>query len=92
MELELHSRGHMFGLEGHKKKKNTEEFVFDLEYDLKIPEKRLAIKKKVEERLQEVKDILRRGENKEEFDQCGVMLHGYASLLKIISRFALKKE
>jgi hypothetical protein len=82
----------MFGLEGHKKKKNNEEFVFDLEHDLKIPEKRLAIKKKVEERLQQVKDILRSGENKEEFDQCGVMLHGYASLLKIISRFALKKD
>lgn len=82
----------MFGLEGHKKKKNVEEFVFDLEYDLKNPEKRLEIKKKVEQRLQQVKDILRSGESKEEFDQCGLMLHGYSSLLKIISRFALKKE
>lgn len=75
----------MFGLESHKKKK-TEEFIFDLEHDLKNPGDRSKIKKKAEERIQEVKNVLRSGENKDEFDRLGVLLHGYTSLLRVISR------
>lgn len=79
----------MFGLEKQKKKKN-EEFTFELEIELKDPKKRKEIRKKVEDRIQTMKQILRSGENKEEFDKFGVLLHGYTSLLKVIGRLSPK--
>lgn len=79
----------MFGLEDQKKKK-AGDFVFELEQDLRQAKKHQEIKKKVESRIQKVKEVLRSGENKEEFDKFGVLLHGYTSLLKVISRFAAK--
>jgi len=77
----------MFGLEKQKKKTKLEEFVFDLEKELKIVKKHRELKKKVEERIQSIKELLRTGENKDEFDQYGVLLHGYTSLMKVIARF-----
>lgn len=79
----------MFGLEKQKKKK-AEEFVFELEKELKNKKKHLEIKQKIEKRIQSIKEFLRSGENKEEFDKYGVILHGYTSLLKVMSRFSLK--
>lgn len=76
----------MFGLEDQKKKK-AEEFIFDLEKDLKASKKNLELKKKIEAKIQGLKEVLRGGENKEEFDKFGVLLHGYTSLLKVMSRF-----
>jgi hypothetical protein len=81
----------MFGLEKQKKKKTTDEFVFDLEKDLKDSKKRKELHDKVENRIQEIKEILRSGENKDEFDKFGVLLHGYTSLLKVIARFNAAK-
>ena len=80
----------MFGLEGHKKKKKVEEFVFDLEMELKDPQKRMSIKKDVEGKVQQIKNMLRGGGNKADFDQLGVLLHGYTSLLRVIGRFGAK--
>lgn len=80
----------MFGLEDQKKKKG-EEFIFELEKELKDPKKHQEIKQKVENRIQQIKAVLRGGEDKEEFDRFGVMLHGYTSLLKVMSRVASKK-
>ncbi|KAF3362297.1 hypothetical protein PHSC3_001126 [Chlamydiales bacterium STE3] len=80
----------MFGLENQKKKKKAEPFVFDLEKELMTLKMHKEIKEKVESRIQSIKEVLRVGENKEEFDQMGVMLHGYTSLLKILSRFKPK--
>jgi hypothetical protein len=83
----------MFGLEGQKKKKPSDEFVFELEKELKDPAKHKQIKQKVEERLQKIKDILRTGgEDQEEFDRFGSLLHGYNSLLKVMSRFTSKTK
>lgn len=79
----------MFGLEKQKKKK-AEEFVFDLEKELKAFKSYQDLKKKIEERIQNVREILRKGENKEEFDKFGVLLHGYTSLLKVMSRLPPK--
>ena len=79
----------MFGLEDQKKKK-TEEFVFPLEKDLKVAKTHQEMKKKIEDRIQKIKEILRGGENKEEFDKFGVLLHGYTSLLKVLARFTAK--
>jgi Family of unknown function (DUF5398) len=79
----------MFGLEDQKKKK-AEDFVFELEKELKNSKKHQDIKKKIEDRIQKTKEVLRSGENKEEFDKFGVLLHGYTSLLKVIARFTPK--
>lgn len=80
----------MFGLENQKKKKAAEEFVFELEKELKISKVHKEIKKKVEDRIQKIKEILRSGENKNEFDKFGAVLHGYTSLLKVMARFSAK--
>lgn len=78
----------MFGLEDQKKK--PEEFVFELEKELQDAAKHKEIKGKVESRIQEIKKILRDGENKKEFERFGLILHGYTSLLKVMSRFSPK--
>lgn len=79
----------MFGLEDQKKKK-TDDFIFELEKDLKNGKKNQELKKRIESRIQKIKEILRSGENKEEFDQFGLLLHGYTSLLKVMARFGGK--
>jgi len=77
----------MFGLEGGKKGKKDEKFIFELERELSDPKKRADIKKRVEKRLQEIKDILREGENKVDFERFSLIMGGYSSILKVISRF-----
>lgn len=81
----------MFGLE-KQKKKITEDFVFDLELELKSYQAHQDLKKKIEERIQSVREVLRKGDNKEEFDRFGVLLHGYTSFLKIMSRLSSKTK
>lgn len=79
----------MFGLENQKKKKN-EDFVFELEKELKMSKRHQEIKKRMEGQIQKIKEVLRGGESKEEFDQFGILLHGYTSLLKVMARFIAK--
>lgn len=79
----------MFGLEDQKKKK-ADDFIFELEKEIKSGKKHQDLKKRVEDRIQKIKEILRSGENKEEFDQFGLLLHGYTSLLKVMARFGGK--
>ncbi len=82
----------MFGLESNKKKKGPEEFFFELEKEMKSPEKQKEIKEKIEARLQKIKDALRTGEaDQEEFNRWGLILHGYSSLIKVLSRVTKKK-
>ena len=81
----------MFGLENQQKKKQTEEFVYELEKELKDLKMHKEIKTKVETRVQQIKEVLRSGEDKAEFDSFGVLLHGYTSLLKVIARFNVSK-
>jgi len=82
----------MFGLENQnqKKRKVADQFVFDLERDLVNSKKNKELKQKVEGRIQEIKEILRGGEDKQEFDKFGSLLHGYTSLLKVMARFSAK--
>lgn len=75
----------MFGLEGQKKEKK--EFEFELEKELSDPKKHKELKTQVESRIQEIKKMLRDGENKKEFERLGLILQGYTSLLKVFSRF-----
>ncbi len=76
----------MFGLENQKKKKSDGEFIFDLEKDFKNTKTQKAIKAKVESRIQKIKEALRSGENQGVYDKYGIILHGYASLLKVMAR------
>lgn len=82
----------MFGLESQKKKKPSEEFIFELEKELKNPVKHKEIHQLVEKRLQKIKEILRSGDDQEEFDRFGLLLHGYNSLIKVMSRFTSKSK
>ncbi|MBA2727049.1 MAG: DUF5398 family protein [Parachlamydiaceae bacterium] len=80
----------MFGLEDQKKKKKAGEFIFELEEELKIAKKHQEIKRRADNRLQQLREMLRSGGEKEEYNRLGVLLHGYASLLKVISRVTSK--
>lgn len=78
----------MFGLEKNKKEKaKPDDFVFELEKELLNSKKHKEIKGLIEGRIQKIKDTLRAGDSKEEFDHFGIILHGYTSLLKVMSRF-----
>ncbi|HEY4831984.1 MAG TPA: DUF5398 family protein [Waddliaceae bacterium] len=80
----------MFGLEDQKKKKKGAGFVFELEKELNDRRKSKEIQQRIEKRVQEIKAILHEGENKKEFERLGLILHGYTSLQKVMSRFATK--
>lgn len=80
----------MFGLENQKKKKKLEPFVFELEKELKNAKKHREIKTEIEGKVQKLKELLREGENKEDYDTLGALLYGYSALLKVVSRFSAK--
>jgi hypothetical protein len=81
----------MFGLED-KKRKGDNPTQFDLELELKSAKKRRETALKVEERIAQLKAVLRSGQDQEEFDDVGVLLQGYAALLKVIGRFGEKPK
>jgi hypothetical protein len=78
----------MFGME----KKGRALFEFDLEKELKgNAEKIKEHQKKAEGHIQEIKHFLRQGSASEEFDNLGILLHGYAALQRVLTRIANKK-
>jgi Family of unknown function (DUF5398) len=79
----------MFGLEDQKKKKQTPEYIFEMEKELKDSRKHREIKRRVESQIQAIKKQLRSGTEKTDFDQYGLLLHGYTSILKVMSRFKI---
>lgn len=81
----------MFGLENQKKKKKEEEFAFELETELKDGKRHKELKAKIEDRIQAIKEVLRVGDSKDDFDKYGALLHGYTSLLKVMARFTAAK-
>jgi hypothetical protein len=74
----------MFGME--KKPKGAVEFVFDLEKELEGEERRRELAKRLESRIQKIKEILHKGSKKEEFEQLGVLLNGYHALAIVLGR------
>lgn len=78
----------MYGLE----KQPKAPFEFDLEKELKTdPTKARQLLKDTEERIQEIKGLLRQGAGSEDFDSYGVLLHGYAALQRVLNRIVKKK-
>lgn len=77
----------MFGME---KKKAL--FEFDLEIELKKDvAKKKALLAEVEKKIQDLKTQLREGTHAENFDQFGILLHGYAALQKVLNRLPTNK-
>lgn len=78
----------MFGLE----KQPKGPVQFDLELEIKEdPAKARGLTKVIEERVGELKNLLRQGVETEDFDDYGVLLHGYAALQRVIKRLSQKK-
>jgi len=78
----------MFGIE----KKGRALFEFDLEKELKGNAVKIKEHQKaVEGHIQEIKHSLRQGSASSEFDDLGILLHGYAALQRILTRIANKK-
>lgn len=75
----------MFGLEDQKKKKK-DEFIFDLEKELKTQKRYREIKETMDGRIQTIKRLLQDGKEQDSVDQYGALLHGYTSLLKVMAR------
>lgn len=75
----------MYGME----KKPGQKFDFDLEKEIKDhPTRGKEILAKVEKRIQEIKKKLREGQNEKDFDRFGILLHGYASLQKVLKKIS----
>ena len=73
----------MYGLE----KKPPEKFAFDLEKELKAkPSRGKEILENVEQKIHEIKKLLREGTEGKDFDRLGILLHGYASLQKVLKK------
>lgn len=77
----------MFDLE----KKPKEPFSFDFEKEMKEnPEKAKKMLSIVQERMNDLKNMLRQGAETDDFDEYGVMLHGYAALERVLKRIIEK--
>lgn len=75
----------MFGME-KQKKKGAAPFLFDLEKELKDPDKQREYAKRIEERVGKIKEFLRKGSKKEEYDYLGLLLNGYHALAVVLGR------
>lgn len=82
----------MFGLADKKKKEENAEILFDLEVELKDQTARVALEKKIMDRISKIKNELRSGSEKEDFEKLGIILFGYVSLQKVISTTGAKKK
>ncbi len=69
-----------------KKKKKTAEWNFDLENDLKDAGAVKKLKTQVEERIGNLKTLLRSGGDKKTFDDAQTLLHGYLAVQKVLQR------
>lgn len=78
----------MYGLE----KKSPAPFEFDLEELLrKDPEKAKATIKMVEEKVGELKALIKKGVATEEIEQANLLLLAYAGLQRVLNRIVNKK-
>lgn len=82
----------MFGLEKQSTKNKDEAFFFDLESDVKDPNKYAKIRDKIHERLLKIKTLLRSGAGQEDFDNLGNLVYGYTALLKVLAKANAPKK
>lgn len=75
----------MFGMEKPKKEEKST-FLFDLEKDLRDETKRKELASRIESRILRIKELLRKGSKKEDYDKLAVLLNGYHSMAIVLSR------
>ncbi len=72
-----------------KKEKATPKFMYDLELEIKDnPARGKELLEKAMSRAQEVKMALREGVNENDFDNLGLLLHGYTALQKVLKKIS----
>lgn len=76
----------MFDLNKQKKKSVIPDYEFDVEKDCRDPSKQKALKEQINTRVQQLKNALRQGDDKNFFDQAQTLLHGYLALEKVLKR------
>lgn len=76
----------MFGLEEQRRKKKIPEFVYELEKEFKDPKTAAKIQKNIDSKVQSIKTVLRAGADSKDFEFFGLLLHGYISLIKVMTR------
>lgn len=77
----------MFDASKEKKKtKKTGEWNFDLENDLKEPANIKKMKTDIDQRIGDLKTLLRSGGDKKTFDEAQTLLHGYLAVQKVLQR------
>ena len=81
----------MFGME-KKKGGKTQPFLFDVEKELLDPVKQKEYAKRIEDKIHRIKELLRKGIKKEEFDHLGVLLNGYHAMAVVLGRAASVKK
>lgn len=77
----------------HLGKENKEEpisFEFDLEKDLSDDKTLKSKLTNVENTIQEIKTAIRKGASQEDYTNLGLLLHGYSSFLKVVTRINIK--
>lgn len=75
----------MYGME----KQKNEQFMFDLEIEIKNnPQRVKELLTKTDGRVQNIKKILREGTNDKDFEKWGMLLHGYSALQKVLKKAA----
>lgn len=76
----------MFDLK-KKQPSPRERFMFDLELEIREhPATGKKLLEKASNHMQEIKKALREGVNEKDFDQLGVLLHGYTALQKVLKK------
>lgn len=73
----------MFGLE----KNSYKPFEFDLEKELKKDKKKVEQTRKLADgKINQIKEILRKSEGESDFENLGVILHGFTALEKVLDK------
>ena len=78
----------MFGLE----EKQTEPFLYDIEKKIrKDPKNAKEMLERIAKHKHEIKEVLRKGDNKKEFDSLTKLVEGYDALEIVINRIKKSK-
>ena len=59
---------------------------------MKDPKKFQDLKEKIEHRVQKIKESLRSGDDQQEYDRWNLLLQGYQSVQKVMTRFKSKTK
>lgn len=76
----------MFGMENQTKSTKPKSFQYEFEKDLQDPSKSKEILQFVDSRLVQLKNHIRQGSDKENFDKLNAILQGYVSLKRVLSK------